>query len=170
MALVWDVYKLKLNSPLYMKLVGNWHYFSPNEKGWDSQIYFPSYEHKLLMRSQNLDGITLRVGVLVGKPDYEFDCKVEQDMQGQITTVQGYSAVILQVLMDHLHFRVEFVGSDTWGSQDDEGVWVGLLGLLAEDDVDLVLCHPTISAERTASAQFLHSTLRSRYIILSIPE
>ena len=60
-------------------------------------------------------------------------------------------------------YRVEFVGSDTWGSQDDEGVWVGLLGLLAEDEVDLVLCHPTVTNERSAAGAFLHSTLHSRY-------
>ena len=55
------------------------------------------------------------------------------------------------------------MGSDTWGSQDDEGVWFGLLGLLAEDEVDLVLCHPTITIERAATVVFLHSTLHGRY-------
>jgi hypothetical protein len=58
------------------------------------------------------------------------------------------------------------VGSDSWGSQDDEGVWVGLLGMLAENAVDLMLCHPTVTADRTAAAMFLYPTLCSRYIFL----
>ena len=60
-------------------------------------------------------------------------------------------------------FRVVFVESDSWGSQDDEGVWIGLLGMLAEGAVDLMLCHPTVTADRTAVAAFLHPTLHSRY-------
>jgi hypothetical protein len=61
-------------------------------------------------------------------------------------------------------FRVELVGSNSWGSQDDEGVWVGLLGMLAEGAVDLMVCHPTLTAQRAGAALFLHPTLRSRYI------
>ena len=59
--------------------------------------------------------------------------------------------------------RVVFVESDSWGSQDDEGVWVGLLGMLSEGAVDLMMCHPTVTADRKTVATFLHPTLHSRY-------
>jgi len=65
--------------------------------------------------------------------------------------------------MCEMCFRVVFVESDSWGSQDDEGVWVGLLGMLSEGAVDLMLCHPTVTADRTSVAAFLHPTLHSRY-------
>jgi hypothetical protein len=60
-------------------------------------------------------------------------------------------------------FRVEFTASDSWGSQDDEGAWVGLLGMLTEGAVDLMVCHPTLTADRRAAALFLHPTLHSWY-------
>jgi hypothetical protein len=63
-----------------------------------------------------------------------------------------------------LHFRVVFVESDSWGAQDDEGVWFGLLGMLADGALDLMLCHPTVTADRTMIAAFLHPTLHSRYV------
>lgn len=65
---------------------------------------------------------------------------------------------------EQMCFRVEFVGSDSWGSQDDEGAWVGLLGMLTEGAVDLMVCHPTLTADRMAAALFLHPTLHARYI------
>lgn len=68
------------------------------------------------------------------------------------------------VSVNGMCFRVEFVRSGSLGSQDDEGVWVGLLGMLAEGAVDLMVCHPTMTAERTGVALFLHPTLHTRYI------
>jgi hypothetical protein len=69
------------------------------------------------------------------------------------------------VSVNGMCFRVEFLGSDSWGSQDDEGAWVGLLGMLAEGAVDLMVCHPTLTTDRTAVALFLHPTLHTRYIL-----
>ncbi|KAJ4443322.1 hypothetical protein ANN_04990, partial [Periplaneta americana] len=163
---IWDVYKLGEDAPLCLKNNVQWHYISSKTSSWEMSSHFPSYMDRLLFRSHNLSGITLRVGVLVGKSDYGYDCRVEQDKKGRIVAVQGYSAHILHVLMDLLQFKVEFVGSDTWGAQDDEGVWVGLFGLLAENEVDLVLCHPTVTAERSAAAYFLHPTLHSRRMLV----
>jgi hypothetical protein len=60
-------------------------------------------------------------------------------------------------------FRVNFTGSDSWGSQDDEGAWVGLLGMLTEGEVDLMVCHPTVTVDRRAAVLFLHPTLQSWY-------
>jgi hypothetical protein len=34
--------------------------------------------------------------------------------------------------------------------------------MLSEGAVDLMLCHPTVTADRTTVAAFLHPTLRSR--------
>jgi hypothetical protein len=39
------------------------------------------------------------------KPDYEFDCRTERDAQGHIVAVHGYSAHILHMLMELVHFK-----------------------------------------------------------------
>lgn len=47
----------------------------------------------------------LYVLFLQGKPDYGFDCRTEEDKQGHVVAVHGYSAHILHTLMDLLHFK-----------------------------------------------------------------
>ncbi|PNF26908.1 hypothetical protein B7P43_G15113 [Cryptotermes secundus] len=162
---VWDAYKLGGGSPLCTELIARWHYSPERRSGWGKLPQLQSYMDKMLVRSRYMAGVTLKVGVLVGKPDYGFDCRTEQDKQGHLMAVHGYSAHILRTLMDLLHFKVEFIGSGAWGFQDDEGVWVGLLGMLAEGAVDLMVCHPTLTADRTAVALFLHPTLHTRRML-----
>ncbi|XP_021931955.1 glutamate receptor ionotropic, kainate 3-like isoform X3 [Zootermopsis nevadensis] len=171
---VWDAYKLGADAPLCTNFNAQWHY-APKRSGWGIFTQLPSYMDKLLARSHDMTSVILRVGVIVGKPDHGFDCRAELNKLGHIVAVRGYSAHILSTLIDLLHFkyaqlflfcnRVEFVGSDSWGSQDDEGVWFGLLGMVAENVVDLMLCHPTVTADRTAAARFLHPTLDSRRML-----
>jgi hypothetical protein len=39
------------------------------------------------------------------KPDYEFDCMAERDALGHIVGLRGYSARLLDLLMELLKFK-----------------------------------------------------------------
>ena len=47
----------------------------------------------------------MRCTFFQAKPDYEFDCRTEIDEQGHTVAVHGYSARILHMLVELLHFK-----------------------------------------------------------------
>ncbi|GFG33183.1 hypothetical protein Cfor_01144 [Coptotermes formosanus] len=100
-----EAFKLQTNTLSCTNLNAHWHYSTRRKGGWKNFAQPPSYMDKLLMRSRDIAGVTLRVGVLVAKPDYEFDCRTERDAQGHIVAVHGYSAHILHMLMELVHFN-----------------------------------------------------------------
>ncbi|XP_068084991.1 probable glutamate receptor [Anabrus simplex] len=165
-AVVWDVFGTERDKVWCLLRVAQW---DSSTKTWSLRKSFKkvgSYHDKLLFRSQRLRGTVLRVGVLLGKPDYNFDCYTEIQDEGQIKLYDGYSIQILNILQDILHFKVAPVGTDSWGFLDDEGVWTGMMGLLVNNEADLVLCHPTVTVERSTAVSFLQPTLSTNRVLV----
>jgi hypothetical protein len=62
---VWDVYKLGVDTPLCTNTNAHWHYAPNGRSDWEMPAQLPSYMGKLLIRSQNMARVTLRVGIIV---------------------------------------------------------------------------------------------------------
>nr|CAD7397722.1 unnamed protein product [Timema poppensis] len=161
---VWDVYSTGPMTSPQVWLLACW--FEGGTNKWQLMLStarrLPTYKEKMMAKPHNLLGVTLRVGVIMNKKDYNYDCHVYMDDKGQVRAVSGYSIDLLDILRNILQFRVEYVPADSWGALDDEETWTGLMGLLESDKADLVLCHPTVTSERSRIAQFLQPTLHSR--------
>nr|CAD7453809.1 unnamed protein product [Timema tahoe] len=160
---VWDVYTVGPKTSPQVWLLACW--FEGGTNKWQLVLStarrLPSYKEKMMARPHNLLGVTLRIGVIMNKKDYNYDCHVYMDDKGKVRAVSGYSIDLLDILRNILQFRVEYVPADSWGTLDDEETWTGLMGLLESDKADLVLCHPTVTSERSQIAQFLQPTLHS---------
>lgn len=60
-----EAFKLQTNTLSCTNLNAHWHYSTRRKGGWKNFAQPPSYMDKLLMRSRDIAGVTLRVGVLV---------------------------------------------------------------------------------------------------------
>lgn len=62
---VWHAFKLQTESLSCANLNAHWHYSANRLSRWQKTSPLPSYTDKLLGRSRDMAGITLRVGILV---------------------------------------------------------------------------------------------------------
>ena len=62
---VWEVFKLDTNTFLCTNVSAYWQYSANRISAWRKGAPLRSYMGKLLMRSHDMAGVTLRVGVIV---------------------------------------------------------------------------------------------------------
>ena len=62
---VWEAFKLETNALMCTNVNAYWHYSANRMSGWRNGAQLRSYMGKLLMRSHDMAGVTLRVGVIV---------------------------------------------------------------------------------------------------------
>ena len=62
---VWEVFKLDTNTLLCTNVNAYWHYSANRISAWRNGAQLQSYMGKLFIRSRDMAGVTLRVGVIV---------------------------------------------------------------------------------------------------------
>ncbi len=122
---LWEMYKIHKNLRLTIKPLGRWM----------KQYAGPFGTDEKWIRRRNLQGVTLKA-YAVKAPPYIMEMNPQPDGSWKF---KGMIPDIMQSLQESMNFTLQLTKSPlrSWGSKLSNGTWVGLVGFLSREDIDI---------------------------------
>ncbi len=136
----------RLQGTLHEQFVGTWDAKTglnvPTPAIWD--------------RRGNLHGIRLRVATMPRRPSFVIPRKGSR--------YEGFIPSIMSVLENALNFTTDWTEppDGQYGMQDDNGSWVGLMGMIQKGEADLAAALLTITFDRSLAVDFSIAFMEGR--------
>ncbi|XP_043272684.1 probable glutamate receptor [Venturia canescens] len=104
----------------------------------------------LYQRRNDLFGQTIRVTSIYDPPG----SLIDRDEDGNMVGLGGFFGGIMQLLEENMNCTLTYLESKTWGHRLANGTWTGTIGMLIEDEVDVVAAELMMTRDRLEAIEF----------------
>ncbi|KDR11386.1 hypothetical protein L798_14018 [Zootermopsis nevadensis] len=132
---------------------------------WSSSSGIVWFNTPTTQGRRNLHGITIKAAFRKQVPHLKFTRTADRGQQQ--STLSGYVWDLWNEMEERMNFTSEYLepADGTYGNQDENGTWGGVVGMIAREDADVGINILAFSTERINSIAFLPPIWNSKMIL-----